>query len=96
MAYDWLGASEDIIHLFDFVTNCRSEEKVVSFKNGYAVKNSCDEYTSESRNPIRVQFNDFVKCMAFVSYTDIQDVLEFLFKKMDLIEVYLRGGDEKA
>lgn len=96
MVNDWLYASGDMIHLFDFVTNCRSEEKVVSFKNGYAMKNGSEKYNSESRNPIRVEFNDFVKCMAFMSNTDIQDVLQFLFKKMNLIEVYLRGGDATA
>ena len=93
MVHDWIYASGDMIHLFDFVTNCQSEEKVFSKVRGYALKSNKEIYNSESRNPIRVEFNDFVKCMAFMSNTDIQDVLYFLFKKMDLIEVYLRGGD---
>ena len=52
-----------------------------------------EEFNSSERNPNRVGFNDFIESIALISQQDIDDVIPYIFRKMNIIDVYVRADN---
>ena len=52
-----------------------------------------EKFNSSERNPNRVGFSGFIENVAFISQQDIDDVIPYIFRKMDIIDVYVRADN---